>query len=254
MTQSLELLNDLLSDVESLSFGDNDNLDKVLRRTGMLTRKILQKSAPTYLKQLRNIRFKPVYSSDYRNTFYSGKQKLINLVEIMIEETSLSASEENLPQVEGKTYTNDIFLVHGHNEEMKQSTARFIEKIKLNPIILHEQPNKGRTIIEKFTEYSNVGFAIVLLSADDMGYLKDKAPEIAKLRARQNVILELGFFLGKIGRERVVVLHENADNFEFPSDYDGVLYVPYDNSGSWRNSIVRELKAVDYDIDANNLF
>ena len=136
---------------------------------------------------------------------------------------------------------------------MKQSSARFLEKIDLRPIILHEQPNKGKTIIEKFNDYSNVSFAIVLLSADDVAFSKNEKVENASFRARQNVIFELGFFIGKIGRECVVVLHEQVDNFEIPSDYQGVLYIPYDNSGNWKLSVAKELKAIGYKIDGNKL-
>jgi predicted nucleotide-binding protein len=136
---------------------------------------------------------------------------------------------------------------------MKQSSARFIEKIDLKPIILHEQANKGKTIIEKFTDYSNVSFAVVLLSADDIAYNKNDKFENASFRARQNVIFELGFFIGKIGRESVVVLHEMVENFEIPSDYNGVLYIPYDSSGNWKLSIAKELKAIGYKIDGNKL-
>lgn len=149
---------------------------------------------------------------------------------------------------------NQIFVVHGHDEEMKQSVARIIEKLGLKPIILHEQPHQGRTIIEKFTEYADgVSFAVVLLSPDDKGYKKDRSSEAAKFRARQNVILELGFFLGKLGRNNVVALFKNESNFELPSDYDGVLYTPFDNSGRWQFDLVRELKSAGYDVDANKL-
>lgn len=115
-------------------------------------------------------------------------------------------------------------------------------------MILHEQPNSGRTIIEKFEEYSNVGFAIVLLTADDIGGVKN-GNEL-QLRARQNVIFELGFFNGKLGRNRVCCLYEAG--VELPSDYSGVVYVEYD-SGQWKMNLVRELRAAGYQVDANDV-
>ena len=94
----------------------------------------------------------------------------------------------------------------------------------------------------------------MLLLPDDFAYHKDASPDTKQLRARQNVILELGFFLGKIGRERVMILHREDQNFEMPTDYEGVLYIPFNMAGSWRLRLVQELKACGYDVDANKLF
>lgn len=145
-----------------------------------------------------------------------------------------------------------IFIVHGHDEEMKQTVARTVEKLDLKPIILHEQANGGKTIIEKFETNSNdLSFAIILLSPDDKGCTANSFPRAAKFRARQNVILELGYFIGKLGRDRVFVLNKNSSNFELPSDIFGVLYTPYDIN--WKFELVKELKACGYDVDANKL-
>ncbi|ADB42928.1 TIR domain-containing protein [Spirosoma linguale] len=146
-----------------------------------------------------------------------------------------------------------IFLVHGHNEEMKQSVARVLEKLGFEPVILHEQPSKGLTIIEKFSDYSNVSYAIVLLSADDLAHSKHENDEKSRYRARQNVILELGYFLGKLGRNKVLTLFEASKNIEIPSDFSGVLYVPYDGNESWKFTVAKELKAVGFDLDVNRL-
>jgi predicted nucleotide-binding protein len=102
-----------------------------------------------------------------------------------------------------------VFIVHGHASEAKESLARFLERVGLEPIILHEQPNSGRTIIEKFEVYADVGFAVVLLTPDDVGAPKD-APTELKPRARQNVIAELGYFYGKLSRHRVCALYKSS--------------------------------------------
>jgi len=135
----------------------------------------------------------------------------------------------------------DIFVVHGSNEGARETVARYLEKIKLNPIILHEQPNNGRTIIEKFEDYSDVSFAIVLLTCDDIGRKKDDPESKNTPRARQNVIFELGFFIGKLGRKRVCAIYE--DGVELPSDYHGLLYIKYDSAGAWKHQLTKELKA-----------
>ncbi|PWK16121.1 TIR domain-containing protein [Xanthomarina spongicola] len=255
-----ELLQSLEKESKDLTYKDG-NLGKVKKRAEMLVTKIFGGKSE-YIPALRKIRFSPAMAwsgmdkSYYEKSFISGKNELINLINVMQEDLNLSDSFEIIENGETqviKESFNKIFLVHGHNEEMKQSSARFIEKLSLKPIILHEQPNRGRTIIEKFTDYSNVDFAIVLLSADDLAFSKKDKVENASFRARQNVILELGFFLGKLGRERVVVLFEQVDNFEIPSDYQGVIFIPYDSNGNWKLPIAKELKAVGFKIDGSKL-
>ena len=137
---------------------------------------------------------------------------------------------------------------------MKQIVARTVEKIGLEAIILHEQPNMGQTIIEKFeSQAGDVGFAIVLLSSDDIGYSKEYKEENRKYRARQNVVFEMGYFIGAMGRRRVIALFEKKDNFELPSDYNGVVYLQYDKNGKWQFELIKELKAANYQVDSNQI-
>lgn len=155
---------------------------------------------------------------------------------------------------EVKPKSNKIFIVHGHDEGMKEAVARILEKLNLEPIILHEQADRGATIIEKFEKYSeNISFAIALLSPDDKGHEKTQDPQSARYRARQNVILELGYFIGRLGRENVFALLRQEENFEFPSDIFGRLYTPYDSSGYWKNKLAKELEAAGYEIDFGKL-
>ncbi|MDR0946348.1 MAG: nucleotide-binding protein [Ruminococcus sp.] len=158
------------------------------------------------------------------------------------------SNSDNIIPTSNNRIQKKIFIVHGHDDTMKFAVKDVITSLKLTPIILHEQPNKGRTIIEKFEQLSeDVGFAIVLLSADDE--MKD-----GKFRARQNVILELGYFVAKLGRDRVVALYDTSKEVDIPSDISGVLYEPYDNpNGAWKNEIVQELKAAGYNVSADDL-
>lgn len=134
-----------------------------------------------------------------------------------------------------------IFVVHGHDEGPKEATARFLGQLGFEPVVLHEQPNRGRTIIQKFQdEAADVGFAVVLLTPDD-------AMPNGQMRARQNVIIELGFFLGRLGHDRVAATVK--DQVETPSDFDGVVYIPY--GGDWKRQIATELQAAGYTIDWN---
>ena len=139
-----------------------------------------------------------------------------------------------------------IFIVHGHNNEMKESIARLVERQGIQAIILHEQANQGGTIIEKIERNSDVGCAICLFTADDLGRAKNIPEE--KKRARQNVIFEAGYFIGKLGRNKVVFIADQE--VEMPSDLQGVVYVGSEN---WRFSILKELKAIGYQIDYEKL-
>jgi hypothetical protein len=144
-----------------------------------------------------------------------------------------------------------VFIVHGRDDALKNGVARFLSRLGLQPVILHEEANKGRTIIEKFIDHSDVGFAVVLLTADDRGGLASAYAEKYRFRARQNVILELGFFLGKLGRHRVAAIYEQ--DVEMPSDYTGVLFLPYDDSGVWQFALAKEIRAAGVKIDLNRM-
>ncbi len=146
--------------------------------------------------------------------------------------------------------TGRVFVVHGHDELAKNQVARFVSQIGLEPVILHEQPSGGRTVIEKLETHIDVDFALVLLTPDDIGHAK-KHPEEAKPRARQNVILELGLLLGALGRNRVCALYKGE--MEIPSDYQGVVYVSMDDAESWRLLVAREIRQAGLEVDLNKV-
>lgn len=203
----------------------------------------------------------------WNNIWEKDLTELKLFIDIIIDDLELSEKKEEiiiLPTIneqksiavvnEINILNNNIFIVHGHNEAMRLSVARTIEKLGLEPVILHEKSNQGQTIIEKFLTNSNVGFAIVLLSSDDIGYSIKEGDKNAKKRARQNVIFELGFFTAKLGRKKVVALVENKGDFEFPSDIHGVIYVNYDgDSGKWKFDVAKELAESGYNIDVNKI-
>ena len=172
---------------------------------------------------------KPVSDETQGDTLKVFRQKDNSLFSDVLDRWRTSVQERPESEPESKR----VFVVHGHDEEMKQSVARTLQQHKLEPIILHEQPNRGRTLIEKFEEEaSDVGFAVVIFSPDDEGRIRGEGN--LRPRARQNVVLELGFFFGKLGRGSVFVLYREIEGFELPSDIAGVLYVPYDRAGAWK--------------------
>ena len=144
---------------------------------------------------------------------------------------------------------NSVFLVHGHDEAAVQTVARFVERLGIKPVILHEQINQGMTVIEKFEEFAGrAGFAIVLMTPDDRGHAVS-SPRKKRFRPRQNVILELGYFAAKLGRRRTFVLRKG--DTEIPSDLLGLVYEPMDSTEGWKIRLARELLAVGFQIDLN---
>lgn len=167
-------------------------------------------------------------SSEFRRKEYKAK--------IM---PRLKALRGSLNYMEDKP---SIFIVHGHDDALKSEVARTVEKLGFNAIVLHEQANKGKTIIEKLeSEINHAKFGIVLYTADDTCANGNK-------RARQNVIFEHGFLIGRLGRERVCVIMD--DNVEKPSDSDGLVYISRSN---WKYALADELKAAGLHVDKNLL-
>ena len=167
--------------------------------------------------------------------------------EVHLPEDALNRSETK-PNA-AAINSNEIFIIHGRDDGSKNSVARFLESLDLVPTILSELPAQGQTIIEKFESQSGVEFAVALLTSDDKGSLRDE--ERNNLRARQNVVFELGFFIGKLGRGRVCALTKG--DLEIPSDYAGVEYIPLDDLGAWKMELFKELREAGFNIDADRL-
>ncbi len=166
------------------------------------------------------------------------------------EEIGAQESETNSEKPRSVAMSNGVFVVHGHDEGAREAVARFLEKLDLEPIILHERPNKGRTLITKFREESkDIGFAVVLMTPDDHGAKAGKSD--TRPRSRQNVVFELGFFIGALGPERVAALVKG--NIERPSDFDGVVYIDLDAADGWKQKLGKELRAAGFEIDWNKV-
>lgn len=167
------------------------------------------------------------------------------LQEAMPKSEALTPNKSKAPMDKSK-----VFIVHGHDGEAKESVARFVEKIGLKAIILHEQASSGNTIIEKIEANSNVGFAIVLYTPCDEGAPKGKEDHL-KPRARQNVVFEHGYLMAKIGRKNVSALVKG--DVETPNDISGVVYIKMDEADSWKYTVAKEMKACGYDVDLNKI-
>ena len=147
-----------------------------------------------------------------------------------------------------KESSRSVFIVHVHDGASKEAVARFLSQLDLNPIILHEQPNGGKTVIEKFEANADVSFAVVIMTPDDEANAVS-APETKERRARQNVVLELGYFIGRLSRKHVAALKETS--VQVPSDISGVVYIDLDAGGAWKLSLAKEIKNAGINVDMN---
>jgi len=200
-----------------------------------------------------------IYSNDYIFT-KEGHSKSKKNIENIVKD--LGECEEEYIRVfksnnKIKSYElpigefNKVFIVHGRDNEAKLEVARYFERLGIEPIILHEQTNNGKTIIEKIEKYTDVGYAVVLYTPCDRGKLKGESGD-GRFRARQNVVFEHGYLVGRIGRNRVSALVKG--DIELPNDIAGVVYTPMDDAGGWKLEIAKEMKSVGYSIDMNKLF
>jgi len=249
--KNLDLLDGLIASVEQLKFKDENELDKIKKRADMILKNILPQK--DYSKKLDInfwVMFSPCTNDQEKEAWEEGRGELFNLLSTVKEEIELFGDDykNHKEKITGKK----IFIVHGHDEEMKQSVARFIENLELEAIIFHERPDKGRNILDKLIQESKDAiFAVVLLSPDDIGYDVDKKEQ--RYRARQNVVMELGFFIGLLEKDRVCALYKKDKDIELPSDFAGNLYKEYDSSGSWKMELAKEIKASGIKIDMNKV-
>lgn len=144
-----------------------------------------------------------------------------------------------------------VFVVHGRDDGIKHQVARFIERLGIDAVIMDEQPNRGQTLIEKFEANADVAYAVVNLTPDDVGGLAGSSLEEQRRRARQNVIFELGYFAGKLGRGKVCALYDPS--VEMPSNYQGVTYIELNDTAQWQLILAKEMKDAGISVDLNRL-
>ena len=193
-----------------------------------------------------NSRFISPHDIDSISIIVTSQRQSVNKFEELQGEDMTSQFISHPPEVTSEQKLKKVFIVHGHDDASKNELSAFLFRLGLAPIVLHEQPNSGKTVIEKFEQYtSDVGYAFVLLTPDDIGGInkKDVSP-----RARQNVVLELGYFMAKLGRDKVCGLYRGG--VELPSDVLGILFLKYNKSIQERAfDISQELAHAGYNIN-----
>lgn len=176
----------------------------------------------------------------YDDAIFEFNQQFLEFFELVVKEI-VNANPEVETSTHLQIHGDTVFVVHGHDHELKNAVQLLLVRAGVNHVVLHEQADKGRTIIDKLVEESaGSNYAIALLSPDDL--LDDGSK-----RARQNVILEIGYFIGRLGKERVRLLKKG--DTEVPSDLAGILYENYDIGGAWKMKICKELIAVGIHVD-----
>ncbi|TGA68183.1 nucleotide-binding protein [Aliivibrio fischeri] len=186
-----------------------------------------------------------------------GSQGLEDVTKDLVKQkrSEVKAMRTVITEVEQQKNTSEslkkVFIVHGHDDLAKTQMARFIENADLEPIILHEKVSSGMTIIEKIESYSDVGFAVILYTPCDFGG-SNQTDATPQARARQNVVFEHGYFLGRLGRSKVSAFVKS--DIETPNDISGVVYTTLDDAGAWKMSLVKELKAAGYTVNLESLF
>ncbi len=191
--------------------------------------------------------------SDKFDIAKSNLIKALKVVAANLENDVYGELKKSKSEAKSPLLSNKVFVVHGHDQGLKTDIERFLHEIGLTPVVLHREADQGATIIEKFEKHSDVGYAFILLTPDEISYTVDQVEiEVAhrkiEYRSRPNVIFEFGYFVGKLGRSRVCCLHKG--DVVVPSDLDGLVYKKVNDSiDSQAYSIIRELKAAGYQIN-----
>ena len=166
---------------------------------------------------------------------------------------SLSSDQISESASPGLKQPQPIFVAYGYNEAMKDEVVTTLQKLDFPVIVREKTAEEGKTFTTNFLEFHDIGFAVVVLSGDDFGYSKEHEAHQAKLRPRQQIVFELGFLAGRLGRHRVYVLHQDSKNFELPTAFFDITYTPYRKMGEWQLQLLRQLKRAGYPVDANKL-
>lgn len=201
--------------------------------------------------QLKNFNSRPfspmviVQNTDFHEPYVRDLETTKKEFKRYIDDFEDESSNANVKK--NRTPNNKVFIVHGHDGELKEKVARRLEQQGIEAIILSEQVNRGKTIIEKLEAYSDVHVAIALFTQDDIGAAKEEKGN-KKYRARQNVVFEAGYFMGYLGRENIIMITD--ENVEIPGDLSGMVYSTKDN---WEFEMLKELNAAGMKIDMNKL-
>ena len=251
LTRKIELLDQQIADAKN---GLPDDFNGWRNDTDVVLRTVLGNDAPLHAKFKKISYTSQVWVAGMDTSGYrpAGVRRAIAILQAAKKELALQSELEpsltiDEPSSNEPSVPGSIFVVHGHDDARKHEVARFLQRVtKSEPVILHEQASGNRTVIEKLEKHAGTAsFAVVLLTADDLGQAKTADTLIP--RARQNVVFEAGYFIGRLGRDRVTLLLEKG--VERPGDLDGVVYIALDMPGAWKTALLREMAAAGLAVD-----
>ncbi|MFT4164016.1 MAG: nucleotide-binding protein [Microlunatus sp.] len=253
LARKLQLLDQQIADAQG---GAPDDFTDWRNRTDVVVRTVMGAQSLTY-KRFQRVRYSPqvMYEGQDTSSYRPrGVRSVISLLDAAKLELELGQEVEDVVEIQHSEPTDDatgsrVFIVHGHDDSKKHESARFLRALTGHePVILHEQPNRGQVLIEKFEQSAaGTGYAVVLLTGDDIGRAKAAPSDAETPRGRQNVVFEMGFFLGAFGRQRVAVLQEPG--VEQPSDVQGLVYIQLDRDGAWEARLATEIEAAGIPVD-----
>lgn len=167
------------------------------------------------------------------------------------EPKMVSAAAQPTPATDASP-PHRVFIVYGHDSQAREELELILRRLRLEPIVLQNIPAGGDTIIEKLETLTGADFACVLLTPDDQGHRYGQSDEI-RPRARQNVVLELGMVLAKLGRKQVAVLVK-GDELERPSDIEGLIYLHFrERVDETKNHLAANLQKAGFPIQVEDL-
>lgn len=251
--RKLALLNDQISEARN---GEPEDFEAWRAKTEVVLRQAVGES-DQLVTDFRNLSYSPlIWSTSTPNSVFDDAQRGgvrsgIALLEAAILKVEIDDElGTDQPSADAARERTEIFIVHGHDEHHKETVARFVGDLTgKKPIILHEQSSLSATIIEKLERYADTAcYAIVIATGDDVGR---SASGTDRPRARQNVIMELGYFFGLLGRQNVALLYET--NIEIPSDTEGIVHIELDGTREWRVKLANEMQAAGLEVDREAL-
>lgn len=246
----------LKDEFRNLAVGDDGARTQLINELeNVILASMTSQDARRYIDQLAAVPFD--YASagqEFRSRKWGeARLKVIGIIDGAIHQVKL-IGEAKTPVSAPEHTLNKAFLVHGQDHAMLHEIEAFVRRIGMEPVILLEEASRGRTVIEKVEDHADVPFAVVLFSPDDVGRAASAPPGTEKPRARQNAVLEAGFFIGKLGRQNVTVVvdGEHDAESEYPSDLAGVVTIRYVDGGDWKTRLMREFKASGLMFDPGN--
>ena len=191
-------------------------------------------------KKMEHVKAVPLSDQSFDSGFSRQEKaklrEITNTSALLLKKVKLLLSPPANYRPNNEIRSNQIFLVHGQDNEMKTDVVQTLQKLELEPVILHEDPDHKQTLIETPSDYNHISFAVVLVSPDE---------------PNQNVVFELGYLLGLLGKQNVVAIYKKQENFQIPNGYSGVLWIEYKHG--WYFKLVKELQNANFDVDANKL-